>query len=161
MHKHTISVLVENHFGVLARIAGLFAGRGYNIDSLAVGETEDPRVSKMTIVAQGDDRVIEQITKQLNKLIDTIKVVDLSEEGFIDRELILLRVDTSKKNRAEIIEIADVFAARAIDISRTSITLEFTGESDKIDNFIEMMRPFGIKELVRTGKLAMAKSKQK
>jgi acetolactate synthase-1/3 small subunit len=160
-HKHTISVLVENHFGVLARVATLFAGRGFNIDSLTVGETEDQSTSRMTIVVRGDDRVLEQVTKQLNKLVDVIKVMDLSAEGFIDRELILLRVDTSSKNRAEIIEIADVFGARAVDISRSTITLELSADSEKVDNFIEMMRSHGIKELARTGKIAMGKSKVK
>lgn len=159
--KHTISVNVENHFGVLARVAALFASRGYNIESLAVGETEDSTISRMTIVAWGDDRVLEQITKQLNKLIDVIKVVDLSEEGFIDREFILLRVDASRKNRAEIIELADVFKAKAVDISATSITFELADESDRISSLIELMRPFGIKELARTGKIAMAKAKNK
>lgn len=158
-NKHTITVLVENHFGVLARISSLFAGRGYNIDSLTVCETENPTVSRMTIVAKGDDNVLEQITKHLNKLIDVIKVVDLSHENYTERELVLLRVDTSKKNRAEVIEIADVFQAKAVDITRVSITLELTGDSEKIDSFVEMMRQFGIKELARTGKIAMSKSK--
>lgn len=160
-HKHTISVLVENHFGVLARVATLFAGRGFNIDSLTVGETEDVNTSRMTIVVRGDENVLEQVTKQLNKLVDIIKVMDLSAEGFIDRELILLRVDTSNKNRAEVIEIADVFGARAVDISRSTITLELSADSERIDSFIEMMRSHGIKELARTGKIAMAKSKVK
>jgi acetolactate synthase-1/3 small subunit len=161
MKKHTISVMVENRFGVLARVAALFAGRGYNIDSLTVGETEDPNVSRMTIVAQGDDRVLEQITKQLNKLIDVIKVVDLSQEGFIDRELALLRVNTGANTRAQVIEISDVFKAEAVDISPSSVTLELTGDTEKIDNFIQMMRPFGIKEMARTGKIAMARTKKK
>lgn len=158
--KHVISVLVENHFGVLARTAALFAGRGYNIDSLTVGETEDPGVSRMTIVAKGDDRVLEQITKQLNKLVDIIKVMDLSEEGFLDRELVLVRVDTSRKNRSEVLEIADVFQARATDISKSTITFEFVGDSERVDNFVELMRPHGIKELARTGKIAMSKTKK-
>lgn len=162
MKTHTMSVLVENHFGVLARVSSLFAGRGYNIDSLTVGETEDPSVSRMTIAVSGDERILEQITKQLNKLVDVIKVVDLSEEGsFIDRELLLLRADTSKQNRAEVIEIAQVFGARVVDINRSSVTFELAGETEKIDSFIEMVRPFGIKELARTGKLAMGKGKAK
>lgn len=158
---HTISVLVENHFGVLARIAALFAARGYNISSLTVGETDDVSVSRMTIVAEGDRKILEQINKQLNKLVDVIKVVDLSDESFVDREMILLRADTSKKNRAEVIEIADVFHAKAVDISPGSITFELSGETGTISDFTEMMRPFGIKELARTGKIAMARAKKK
>jgi len=162
MKNRTFSVLVENHFGVLARVSSLFAGRGYNIDSLTVGETEDPSVSRMTIAVSGDDRVLEQISKQLNKLVDVIKVIDLSEEGaFIDRELLLIRADTGKQNRAEVIEIAQVFEARVVDINRSSITFELAGETEKIDSFIEMDRPYGIKELARTGKIAMGKGKVK
>ncbi len=158
-NRHTISILVENHSGVLARIASLFASRGYNIDSLTVGETEDLSISRMTVVARGDTRIIEQITKQLNKLIDVIKVVDLSQEGFTDRELILMRVDASRKNRAEVVEVAKIFSAKAVNISASSITFELSGETDHVESFIDIMRPFGIKELVRTGNIAMAKSK--
>ncbi len=155
--KHTISVLVENHFGVLAHVSGLFAGRGFNIDSLSVGETEDPTISRMTIVVKGDDRVLEQVVKQLNRLIDVIKVIDITDQKFVDRELALIKVNANKETRPEIIQISEVFRANVVDISPGTLTLEVTGDEDKIEAIIGMLRPFGIKELARTGKVAMVR----
>ncbi|KPK38082.1 MAG: acetolactate synthase [Omnitrophica WOR_2 bacterium SM23_29] len=155
--KHTISALVENHPGVLARISGLFSARGFNIDSLAVGETEDPTVSRMTIVVEGDERTLEQVKKQLNRLIDVITVQDLTQKEFLDRELILIKVKVTQKDRAQIIEIAETLKANIADVGLNTITLEGVGESAKIDTMIELLKPFGIKEIVRTGKIAMAR----
>jgi len=153
--QHIISALVENHFGVLARISGLFSARGFNIDSLAVGETHDPSISRMTIVATGEDRIIEQVGKQLNKLIDVIKVTDMTEEEHVERELLLLKVSHSTKNRPEIIQLVEIFKARIIDYSPKTLTIEVVGTADKILSFIDIMRPFGIKELARTGRIAL------
>ncbi|MGI8908671.1 MAG: acetolactate synthase small subunit [Candidatus Sumerlaeaceae bacterium] len=155
--EHIISVLVENRFGVLAHIAGLFSGRGFNIDSLAVGETQDSTVSRMTIVVKGDDMVVEQILKQLNRLIDVIRVDDLSEEKHIERELMLLKISTSQKSRSEIIEIADIFRTKIVDVQQSTVTVEAAGSADKLAALIDMVRPYGIKELVRTGRIAMAR----
>jgi len=156
--KHTIAVLVENHPGVLARISGLFSARGFNIDSLAVGETEDPTVSRMTIVVEGDERTLEQVKKQLNKLIDVITVQDLTQKKFIDRELILIKVEAvTAKDRNQIIEIAETIEANIADIGSQTITIEGTGETSKIKKLTELLKPFGIKEIARTGKIAMAK----
>jgi len=155
MKKHTISALVENHFGVLARVAGLFSSRGFNIDSLSVGETEDPSVSRITIVVKADDRILEQVTKQLNRLADVIKVIDLTVQNFVDRELVLIKVNTSKAARSEIMEIVHVFRGRIVDISPTTMTVEATGTEGKINAIIGMLRPFGIKEIARTGKVAL------
>jgi len=156
--KHTISVLVENHFGVLARIAGLFSARGYNIDSLCVGETEDPAVSRMTVVVRGDDRALEQIIKQLNKLVDTIDVVDLTQQDFVERELVIVKIGVRGKQRSEVIEIATIFRAKVVDVSADAMILEVTGTRDKVEAFIDMMRGFGIEELVRTGEVAIGRS---
>jgi acetolactate synthase-1/3 small subunit len=156
--KHTISVLVENHFGVLARVSGLFSMRGYNIDSLCVGETEDPAVSRMTVVVRGDDRVLEQIIKQLNKLVDTIEVTDLTKENHISRELVMVKVATNSKQRGEVIQIGEIFQAKVVDVSPDTITLEMTGSQGKVTAFTDMMRSFGIKELVRTGEIAIARA---
>ncbi|MBW6470312.1 MAG: acetolactate synthase small subunit [Methanosarcinaceae archaeon] len=155
--KHTLAVLVENKSGVLARVAGLFSRRGYNIDSLAVGVTEDPTISRMTIVVRGDDHVLEQVTKQLNKLIDVIRVTDLSAEESVERELALIKVTVDANNRSEIIQIADIFRARIIDVAAKSITIEVTGNEDKILGIEQLLRPFGIKEMVRTGKIALTR----
>lgn len=157
--KHTISVLVENHFGVLARVAGLFSARGFNIDSLAVGETHDPTVSRMTIVVHGDDRIVEQIIKQLNKLIDVIKVEDLSPEEMIDRELVLVKVKADAKNRNEIIQIVNTFRAKIADVNPESLAIEVTGGESKIDAMLELLAPFHIMETVRTGLVALARRK--
>ena len=154
--KHTISVLVENKFGVLARIAGLFSARGFNISSLAVGETEDPTVSRMTIVVKGDDRTLDQVKKQLNKLIDTIKVVDFKEGEFIDRELILVKVSVTPKNRKEVLEAIESIGAKIENAGSKSISIEATGNHTKIKALLELLRPFGILEVVRTGRIAMS-----
>lgn len=156
--KHTISILVENHFGVLARVSGLFSARGYNIDSLCVAETQDPGISRMTVVVPGDDRVLQQIVKQLNKLVDTIQVDDITSEDHVERELVLVKIECDKKTRPEIIEVANIFRAKVIDIGKKAITLEATGSASKITAFIDMMRPFGLQELVRTGKVAIVRS---
>ncbi len=154
--KHTISVLVENKFGVLARIAGLFSARGFNISSLAVGETEDPTTSRMTIVVEGDDKTLEQIKKQLNKLIDVIKVVDFKEGEFIDRELILVKVAVSAKNRKEIMEAVDSIGAKIVNAGSKSISVQATGEESMVKALLELLRPFEILEVVRTGRVAMS-----
>jgi acetolactate synthase-1/3 small subunit len=152
---HTLSVLVANKPGVLTHVSGLFSRRGYNIDSLTVGVTENPEISRMTIVAHGDEHVIEQVTKQLNKLIDIIKVVEVTPLESVYRELALIKVAATAKNRSEVIQITDIFRAKIVDVSADSIIIEITGGGDKIDALEEMMRPFGIKEMVRTGKVAL------
>ena len=156
--KHTIAVLVENKFGVLSRVAGLFSARGYNIESLSVGETLDPSVSRMTLVVNGDAFVIEQVMKQLHKLIDVIKVIDLSVETHVEREMLLIRVNAEPAARAEILRVADIFRAKVVDVTAASYTLEVTGEESKIEAMLELLRPFGIQEVVRTGKVAIARS---
>lgn len=155
---HTISVLVENNFGVLARISGLFSARGYNIDSLCVGITQDPTVSRMTVVVQGDDRVLDQIINQLNKLVEVIEVIDLTKERYVERELILVKAAASREQRTELLEIVGVFRAKVVDISPDATTVEVTGSDEKIRAFIDMIRPFGITELARTGKIALGRS---
>jgi len=160
MKQHTISMLVENHFGTLNRIAGLFAAKGYNIDSLTVGPTEDETVSRMTIVTRGDDQIIEQIIKQLNKLIDTIKVTDITYEPFVDRELALIKVQTTPTSRSEIIEISEIFEGKIVDISQKTMTVEVTGGKMKIDAIVKMLKPYGIKELARTGRVALKREFQ-
>ena len=155
--RHIISVEVENRFGILARIASLFSARGFNIDSLAVGETEDPTVSRMTMVVPGDDQIIEQVIKQLRKLIDVIKVVDLTNQDTIERELVLAKVNAKRADRAEIMRIVDIFRARIVDVHPFSFTIEATGTEDKIQGILTLLRPFGVKKLVRTGKIALAR----
>ncbi len=150
-------MLVENRFGVLSRVAGLFSGRGYNIESLSVGETIDSKVSLMTIVTTGDDKIIEQITKQLNKLIDVIKVVDLTEVDHVEREMILIKVSPRQADKAEVLRLAEIFRGRVVDSSPKTYTIEITGDEKKIAAFVELMKPFGIKEFVRTGKIAIAR----
>jgi acetolactate synthase I/III small subunit len=157
MSTHTLSLLVENRHGALSRIANLFSGRGYNISSLTVAATEDETVSRMTIVVAGEEDILEQIVKQLNKLIDVIKVIDFIDEPIIERELLLARIDTSKSNRHEIIEISDIFNASIVNVSHKSITVEMSGSSASIDDFLSMVKPFGIKEVVRSGAIAIAK----
>lgn len=159
--RHTISVLVENKFGVLSRVSGLFSGRGYNIESLSVGETIDPKISIMTIVTTGDDQIIEQITKQLNKLIDVIKVVDFMEIDHVEREMVLIKVSPRKEDRIEVLKLAEIFRGRIIDSGSSTFTIETTGDEGKINAFIELIKPFGIKEFVRTGKVAIAREKAK
>ena len=155
---HTISVLVENHFGVLARISGLFSARGYNIDSLCVGITQDPTISRMTVVVQGDDRVLDQIINQLNKLVEVIEVIDLTKERYVERELILIKATAPRDKRTELLEIVGVFRAKVVDISPDATTVEVTGSDEKIRAFIDMIRPFGITEMARTGKIALGRS---
>jgi acetolactate synthase-1/3 small subunit len=155
--KHTISVLVENKFGVLSRVAGLFSARGYNIESLSVGETLDPTVSRMTIMVHGDEFVIEQVMKQLHKLIDVIKVNDLTDEDHVERELVLIRINAEPQHRAEILRTADIFRAKVVDVTPLSFTLEATGDEEKLEALIELLRPMGIQELVRTGKVAITR----
>ena len=154
-HKHTISVLVSNKPGVLIRVAGLFSRRGYNIDSLAVGTTEDPDISRMTIVVSGDDNVLEQVEKQLYKLIDVIRVFDIPAEKQIDRELVLLKIAANKDTRPEIMQVVDVFRGRVVDVSEGALTVELTGDGSKISGFENLVRKFGIQEMVRTGKIAL------
>jgi acetolactate synthase-1/3 small subunit len=158
--QHTISMTVENHFGTLNRVAGLFAAKGYNIDSLTVGPTEDDAVSRMTIVTRGDDQIIEQIMKQLHKLIDTIKVVDLTDDTFVDRELAMVKVQCTPTTRMEIMQVSEIFRAKVVDISSKTITLEVTGNQLKVDAIINMLKPFGIKELARTGRIAIKREFQ-
>jgi len=155
--RHIISVEVENRFGILARISSLFSARGFNIDSLAVGETEDPTVSRITMVVPGDDQIIEQVIKQLRKLIDVIKVVDLTNQDTVERELVLVKVNAKRADRAEIMRIVDIFRARIVDVHPFSFTIEATGTEDKIKGILTLLRPFGVKKLVRTGKIALAR----
>jgi acetolactate synthase-1/3 small subunit len=155
--RHTISILVENKFGVLSRISGLFSGRGYNIESLSVGETIDPNISTMTIVTSGDDWIVEQINKQLNKLIDVIKVVDMTELDHVEREMVMIKVSPRQEDKAEVLRLAEIFRGRIVDSSPKTYTIEVTGEEKKIEAFVELLRPMGIKEFVRTGKIAIAR----
>ncbi len=157
--QHTISVLMENKFGVLARVAGLFCGRGYNIDALTVNKTYDPEVSKMTIVTHGDDAIIEQIDKQLNKLIDVIKVTDLSGSDFVERELALIKVTgTTQKERVEIIKLAESYAGRIVNVQDDELCLEVSGESNRIEDFIKLVESYGIIEIARTGRVAVSRT---
>ncbi len=153
--RHTISVLVENEFGVLARVAGLFSGRGFNIESLSVAETLDPTVSRITLVTRGDDQVLEQIEKQLNKLINVIKVTDFADTEHVERELVLIKVVADERTRGELMNIVEIFRAKIIDVSHRSYIVEITGTEDKVAALIELLAPIGIKEIVRTGKVAM------
>ena len=160
MPKHTLSVIVENKFGVLARVATIIAGRGFNIDSLAVGETEDPTTSRMTIVVDGDARTVEQIKKQLNRLIDVITVQDLTKGEFLDRELMLVRVGVTPKTRPEVMDIAQSFKAKVDDVGVKSIVLQVVGDAAKIHTALELLTPYGIEEIVRTGRVALAREVQ-
>ncbi|PKM76238.1 MAG: acetolactate synthase small subunit [Firmicutes bacterium HGW-Firmicutes-15] len=157
MNKHTLAVIVENKPGVLTRVATLFRRRCYNIDSLTVGTTENPGISRMTIVVEGDNKVIEQVTKQLYKLVDVIKVIDITRESAVDRELVLIKVKADNNVRAEIVQLVDIFRARIVDIGRNSLIVEATGDRGKMDALEDSFRPFGIIELVRTGKVAMVR----
>jgi len=155
--RHTVSVLVENKFGVLTRVAGLFSGRGYNIDTLNVAPTQQANTSRMTIVTVGDDPTLDQIVKQLNKLVNVLDVVDFRESEFIDRELVLVRVTVNAKTRAEIMQMTDIFRAKIVDVQPKSLTIEITGDESKIDKFLRLMNTFGVLELTRTGKIALAR----
>lgn len=153
--RHTISVLVENKFGVLTRVTGLFSGRGYNIDTLNVGPTHDPTLSRMTIVTRGDNATVEQICKQLNKLVNVVKVVDYGTDKYIDRELVLVKVASDSKNRAEVAQMVELFRAKIVDVQLKSVTIEITGSEAKIEKFLMLMRDFGVLDLTRTGQVAL------
>jgi len=153
--RHTISVLVENKFGVLTRVTGLFSGRGYNIDSLNVAPTHDSTASRMTIVTHGDESTIEQIIKQLNKLPDVLKVQDFRDGEHVDRELVLVKVSVDSKTRAEVMQITDIFRAKIVDVQPKSLAIEITGNESKVEKFLELMNTFGVLELARTGKIAL------
>jgi acetolactate synthase-1/3 small subunit len=155
--RRIISVLVENKFGVLARVSELFSSRGFNIESLSVGKTLDARLSRITIVVDGDIEIFEEIKKQLNKLINVIKVKDFTDVDHVEREMVLIKVNLSRKTRAELIEIVDIFRAKIIDVGRKSMTVEITGKHNKIQAFIDLVKPFGIVEIVRAGKVAIAR----
>src|SRR5256886_16049558 len=155
--EHIISVLVENKFGVLSRVANLFSGRGYNIESLSVAPTLDPSMSMMTIVTRGDDKIIEQIVKQLNKLIDIIKVVDLNETEFVERETALIKIHTRQEDRAEALRIADIFRGKVVDSTPTTYTIEVTGDVRKVEACINLVQPLELKDVVRTGGAAIAR----
>ncbi len=159
--KHTLSVLVENTPGALARIVGLFSGRGFNIDSLCVAETLDPTLSHLTLVTHGDDLIIEQIIKQLRRLVDVYKVVDVTEEGeFVEREMALIKVKAEKETRAEVLRMCDIFRCKVVDVSPKTYTIEVTGPESKLKAVIELLKPIGIKELVRTGLIAIRREKK-
>jgi acetolactate synthase-1/3 small subunit len=153
--RHTISVLVENKFGVLTRVAGLFSGRGYNIDSLNVAPTHDNTASRMTIVTHGDEATLEQIVKQLNKLPDVIKVHNYRDGEYVDRELVLIKVTVDSKTRSEVMQVTDIFRAKIVDVQPKSLTIEITGNESKVEKFLDLMKGFGVVELTRTGKVAM------
>jgi acetolactate synthase I/III small subunit len=153
--RHTISVLMENKFGVLTRVAGLFSGRGYNIDTLNVAPTDDPATSRMTIVTRGDDATLEQIVKQLNKLVNVLEVNDFEEGDYIDRELVLVKVSVDAKSRAEVMQMTDIFRAKIVDVQPKCLTIEITGNESKVTKFLTLMKTFGLMELTRTGKVAL------
>lgn len=158
--KHTISILVENRFGAFDRIATMFSGKGFNITSISIGETEDPEISRMTIVTSGEDKIIEQVVKQLNRLIDTIKVIDLTEQTTVERELALVTINYQKGTRAEVTNICDIFKGKVVDITNKSITLEITGPPEKIDAVVNILLPYGIKEMARSGTVALKRGDQ-
>jgi acetolactate synthase-1/3 small subunit len=155
--RHTISVLVENEFGVLSRVAGLFSGRGFNIESLCVAETTEPKVSRMTIVTSGNDQIIEQILKQLNKLVPVLKVIDFTGTETVDRELVLVKVNADNESKPEVLRLVDIFRAKIVDVAPRCYTIEMTGSEGKVSAFLQMLRPIGIKEVVRTGKIAISR----
>ncbi len=158
--RHTISILVDNEPGVLARIAGLFSARGFNIESLCVAETLDQTSSRITLVTSGDDWTIEQIIKRFNNMINVIKVQDLIEVSHVEREMVLVRVEATQETRAEILRMADIFRAKVIDVGPKSYALELTGDKEKVNAFLELLKPMGIKEIARTGVVAMAREVQ-
>ncbi|PIQ82313.1 MAG: acetolactate synthase small subunit [Candidatus Omnitrophica bacterium CG11_big_fil_rev_8_21_14_0_20_64_10] len=157
MTKHILSVLVENKFGVLARISGLIAGRGFNIDSLAVGETEDPTVSRMTIVVDGDNKVLEQVKKQLNRLVDVISIQDLTRGEYLERELILAKVSVTAKTRPEVVDIARTLQAEVADVGVKTLTVVLVGNTTKVKTLLDLMAPYGLREVVRTGRVAIGR----
>jgi acetolactate synthase-1/3 small subunit len=156
--RHTLSVLVENRFGVLTRVAGMFSGRGFNIDTLNVAPTLDASMSRMTIVVRGDDKTLEQVVKQTEKLVDVIKVDDFRDDEFVDRELVLMRVNVNEKTRSEVLQICDVFRAKIVDVRLDKLVIEITGNEGKIAKFISLMEHFGIAEITRTGKVALSRT---
>lgn len=156
--RHTISILVENTFGVLTRVAGMFSGRGYNIDSLNVAPTHDPNVSRMTIVTRGDDDTLEQVVRQLKKLVNILEITDFREHEYIDRELVLVKVKVNAKSRAEVMQITDIFRTKIVDVQPKSMTIEVTGNETKVEKFIQLMDNFGIIDLTRTGKVALPRT---
>lgn len=158
--RHVITVLVDNEPGVLSRISGLFSGRGFNIESLNVAETLDPSISRMTLVTRGNEQIIEQIIKQLNKLINVIKVLDLTGSDYVEREMTLITVTAEAASRAEVLRIVEIFRGKVVDVSPKSFTLEITGDEKKIQAVVELFVPFGILEIVRTGKVAIARGKK-
>ncbi len=155
--KYTISTLVENHAGVLSRIAGLFSRRGFNIDSLAVGVTEDPTVSRITIVVDGDDYMVEQVEKQLNKLIDVIKLKSFSAEELVRRELAMVKIGTKASERGDLLSLSKIMGGKICDLSNETMTIELSAESERLEEYLELLRPYGIRELVRTGTIALQK----
>lgn len=157
--KHTIAILVEDQPGVMSRVAGLFTRRGFNIDSIAVGPSEAPGISRMTIIVNGDHKVLEQVTKQLNKLIDVIRVRDIPVENILERELVLVKVHTDSLSvRAEIIQLVEIFKAKVVYVERNTLTIEMSGDEEKVSGFLKLLAPFGVKEVVRTGRIAIARS---
>ena len=156
--RHTLSVLVENRFGVLTRVAGMFSGRGFNIDTLNVAPTLDPSMSRMTLVVRGDDKTLEQVVKQTEKLVDVIKVDDFRDDEFVDRELVLMRVNVNEKTRSEVLQICDVFRAKIVDVRLDKLVIEITGNEGKIAKFLSLMEHFGIAEITRTGKVALSRT---
>ena len=156
--RHTISVLVENKFGALTRIAGLFSGRGYNIDTLNVAPTQDASQSQMTIVTRGNDATLEQIVKQLNKLTDVLKVQDFREHEYVDRELVLVKVTVDSKTRSEVMQVTDIFRGKIVDVQPKSVTVEITGDEGKVEKYLSLMTNFGVRALTRTGKVALSRS---
>jgi acetolactate synthase I/III small subunit len=157
--KHTLSVLVNDHPGVLSRVAGLFTRRGFNIASISVGASETPEVSRITIVADADEDTLEQITKQLHKLIDVIKIQDITAEASVDRMLALIKVGADTNSRPEVMQIVDIFRAKVVDVGEKAVIIEATGDEEKVSAIIKLLRPYGIKEIVQTGKIAMVRSK--
>ena len=155
--QHTLSVLVQNHAGVLSRVSGLFSRRGYNIERRAVGVTENEAISRMTIVVEGDNYVVEQVSKQLYKLVEVLKVSDITEEKYVGREMVLVTVSVEPSHRGEIVALTEIFKGRIVDLSRKTMMLELTGNEEKINAFIDALTPYGIKEMVRTGKIALVR----
>ena len=155
--RHVLSALVQNQPGVLAHVSGMLASRGFNIDSLAVGETEDPHLSRMTFVVTGDDAMLEQVRKQLDKLVTVVKVEDISSADFVERDLMLINVNAPPEKRVEILQIVEMFRARVVDVSTNNLMLEISGREQKIEAFIELLRPYGILELARTGRIALVR----
>ena len=159
--RHTISIFVDNESGVLSRIAGLFSARGFNIESLNVAPTEDPETSRITLVTSGDDFIIQQIIKRFNNMVNVIRVMDISETNHVEREMALIKIKTTEKNRAEILRVVDIFRAKVVDTTLKSYMIEITGDIKKVGGFIELLKPFGIKEIARTGTVAMTRENKK